>query len=74
MFSLSLFVRLSVHLSPFFSLVSFEVCSTFERSLLIKSVIRIQLESMSFSRMFQGCFQEVSRVFQGSLKGTERKF
>ena len=65
MLSLSLFVRLSVCLSPF--LMSFEVCSTFEMSLGIKEC-HTDTIGVNF------CFKGVSKVFEGCFKGVSRKF
>ena len=71
MLSLSLIVlfsvRLSVRLSSFFSLVYFEVCSTFDMSLGIKECrtdkIGVNVFFMDFSRVFPGSFKVVSRKF-----------
>ena len=67
-------VSLSVCVRPFvpffFSLVSLKSVAhlkCYKASTSVKDIHCV-------SRKFQGCFKQVSRVFQGSLKGVSRKF
>ena len=55
------------------------ICSVIGSELVLGLFYRISLfqsmlQVIFVSRKFQGCFKEVSRVFQESFKGVSRKF
>ena len=66
--SLSPFVCPSVRSSPFFSLVSLKSVVHLESHKASKSVKGTQWESLCVSRVFEGSFKGVLRVFQGCFK------